>query len=240
VSAGPAGGDRPRRPWRQLALLALPALLALFAALAVIYSAVTPIFEGPDEIWHFAFASYLADGGGLPVLSAQHPNLLLRNAAHPPLYFLPVAALIAPIDRSDFPSQFHFNLASPSIIPGSQSDRPNLLIHGRNEDFPYRQSVLAVHLGRLWSILLGVITLAGVWVVARQLTPGDSGWLALATTAIAAFIPQFVYGSAIINNDALAAAGGAVWPGSRHHLIVQDRHGSHRAAAGGRAGVGQP
>src|SRR5207249_1114241 len=108
-----------------------------------------------------------------------------------------------PIDRSDFPGQFHFNLASPNITPGSHSDRPNLLIHGRHEDFPYRQSVLAVHIGRLWSVALGVITLWGLWVVARQLAPADSGWLALATTAIAAFIPQFVFGSAIINNDAL-------------------------------------
>ncbi len=209
MSGTPAGGRVGRRPWRRLALLALPALLAVFAGLAVIYSAATPIFEGPDEIWHFAFASYLADGGGLPVLSAAHPNLLLRNAAHPPLYFWPLAALIAPIDRSDFPNRFHFNLASPSITPGSHSDRPNLLTHGRNEDFPYRQSVLAVHLGRLWSILLGVITLLGVWSVARQLAPGDTGWLALAATATAAFIPQFVYGSAIINNDALAGTGGA-------------------------------
>ena len=206
MSAGPVRSDGRHWPW---GWWALPALLVVFAALAFTYSLATPIFEGPDEIWHFAFASYLANGGGLPLLSAEHPNLLLRNAAHPPLYFLPVAALIAPIDRSDFPEQFHFNLASPSITPGSHSDRPNLLIHGRNEDFPYRQATLAVHVGRLWSILLGLTTLLGVWLVARQLASNDGGGLALATTAIAAFIPQFVYGSAIINNDALAAAGGA-------------------------------
>ncbi len=210
MSSRAAGGGRGRRraAWRPLVL---PALLAIFAGLAVVYSLATPIFEGPDEIWHFAFANYLADsrGGALPVLSATHPDLLLRNAAHPPLYFYPVAALIAPIDRSDFPDLFHFNLGSPSITPGSHSDRPNLLIHGRNEDFPYRQSVLAVHIGRLWSVLLGVVTLAGVWVIARQLAPGSAAWLPLAVTATAAFVPQFVYGSAIINNDALAAAGGA-------------------------------
>ncbi len=199
----------PRSPGRAARRWVLPLLLAVFAALAGLYSLATPIFEGPDEIWHFAFASYLADGGGLPILSVDHPDLLLRNAAHPPLYFLPVAALIAPIDRSDFPASVHFNLASPSITPGSQSDRPNLVIHGRNEDFPYRQSVLAVHVGRLVSIVLGVVTIVGVWAVARQLAPAADEWLALATVAVAAFIPQFVYGSAIINNDSLAAAGGA-------------------------------
>ncbi len=228
MRAGPAGGAHKRRAWRRLAL---PTLLAVFAGLALVYSLATPIFEGPDEIWHFAFANYLANGGGLPVLSAEHPNLLLRNAAHPPLYFLPVAALIAPIDRSDFPDSFRFNLASPSITPGSHSDRPNLLIHGRHEDFPFRQSVLAVHVGRLWSILLGVITLAGVWVVARQLAPTAESWLALATTATAAFVPQFVYGSAIINNDALAAAGGT-WTLALLLILVRRRQQRWAALSG--------
>ncbi len=181
----------------------------VFAALAVVYSLATPVFEGPDEFWHFAFANHLADGGGLPVLDADHPNLLLRNAAHPPLYYLPVAGLIAPLDRRDFPEQFRFNLASPHITPGSTSDRPNLLIHSAHEDFPYTQSVLAVHLGRLVSIALGALTLWGVWEGARRLVPGSDWGLALLATALTAFVPQFVYGSAMINNDALAAAAGA-------------------------------
>jgi len=131
---------------RRLALL----LLAL-SLLAGVYSLAIPIFEGPDEIWHFAFADRLADGGGLPVLNAADPNLLLRNGLHPPLYYLPVAAVIRGVDRSDFPAAFRFNLASPRITPGSTSDRPNLLIHPAREDFPYRQTTLAVHLGRLVS-----------------------------------------------------------------------------------------
>ena len=60
-------------------------VLLAFAVLAGAYSLATPVFEGPDEIWHFAFASHLADGGGLPVLSASNPILLLLNAGHPPL-----------------------------------------------------------------------------------------------------------------------------------------------------------
>lgn len=189
-------------------LRGLPALLLAFAALAGVYSLATPVLEGPDEIWHFAFASHLADGGGLPVVDAAAPNLLLRNALHPPLYYLPVAGLIAPVDRQDFPAQFRFNLASPHITPGSTSDRPNLLIHTRHEDWPYRQSVLAVHLGRLVSIVLGGLALGGVYAGTRRLVPGGQS-LALLATGLAAFVPQFVYGSAMLNNDALAAAAGA-------------------------------
>lgn len=186
----------------------LLALLLVFAALAGVYSLATPVFEGPDEIWHFAFASHLADGQGLPLLSAERPNLLLRNAAHPPLYYLPVAGLIAPIDRRDFPAAFRFNLASPHITPGSVSDRPNLLIHTAHEDWPWRQTALAVHLARLVSIALGVLSLWGVWEGARRLMPGGPA-LPLLAVALAASVPQFVYGAGLINNDALAAAAGA-------------------------------
>jgi hypothetical protein len=194
----------PPRPRRGRLLV----LLLAFAALASLYSVATPVFEGPDEIWHFAFASHLADGNGLPVLSAEQPNLLLRNAAHPPLYYLLVAALIAPIDRSDFPGEFHFNLASPHITPGSLSDRPNLLIHSAHEDWPYRQSVLAVHLGRLVSVALSVLTVWGVYAGSLRLVPGRED-LALLAAALTAFVPQFVFGAATINNDALASAAGA-------------------------------
>ncbi|HZY45923.1 MAG TPA: glycosyltransferase family 39 protein [Anaerolineae bacterium] len=180
-------------------------ILSTFVVLATLYSITTPIFEGPDEIWHYAFADHLANGGGLPVFEVNQSATFLRNGAHPPLYYWLVAAVIAPIDRSDFPAQFHFNLASPKITPGGQSDRPNLFIHTAHEDFPFHNTTLAVHLARLISIVLGVITIVGVWKVARQLLP-DRDRLAIAATALAAFVPQFVYGSATVNNDALAAA----------------------------------
>jgi hypothetical protein len=184
----------------------LAALLLVLTLLAGLYSLAIPIFEGPDEIWHFAVADHLADGGGLPVVDPGSPNLLLRNGLHPPLYYWPIAALIAGIDRSDFPSAFRFNLASPRITPGSTSDRPNLLIHTAREDFPFRQTPLAVHLGRLFSIALGALTVYFIWAAARRIVPGLAFWSA----ALAAGVPQFVYGLGVINNDALAAAAAAL------------------------------
>jgi hypothetical protein len=184
-------------------------IVGLFAVLAVTDSLVTPLFEGPDEVWHYAFADYLAQGKGLPVLRASGQDIRLRNAAHTPFYHFLIAAVIAPIDRSDFPDAFRFNLASPNITPTSVSDRPNLFIHTNHENFPYRQTVLAVHLARLVSVVLGVLTVLGVWQAARLIFPGQDG-LALLATALAAFVPQFVYGFGLINNDALAAAS-TVW-----------------------------
>jgi 4-amino-4-deoxy-L-arabinose transferase-like glycosyltransferase len=179
-----------------------------FVVLALIYSLTVPLFEGPDEIWHYAFANHLASGGGLPVFEVTQPATFLRNGAHPPLYYALVAALIAPIDRADFPVDYRFNLASPKITPGGSGTSPNLLIHTVREDFPFRNTALAGHLARLVSIALGALTVVGVFCVARRLLRDDR--LALFSAAFVAFIPQFVYGAALVNNDALAACA-ATW-----------------------------
>jgi len=183
-------------------------ILAAFVALSVVYSLTVPLFEGPDEIWHYAFANHLASGGGLPVFDVNQPATFLRNGAHPPLYYALIAPLIAPIDRSDFPAEYRFNLASPKITPGASGTSSNLLIHTAREDFPFRSTALAGHLARLVSIALGALTVVGVFAVARRLLRDER--LALIATALVAFIPQFVYGMALINNDALAAAS-ATW-----------------------------
>ena len=83
-------------------------ILAAFVTLSLVYSLAVPLFEGPDEIWHYAFANHLASGGGLPVFDVNQPATFLRNGAHPPLYYALIAPLIAPIDRSDFPAEYRF------------------------------------------------------------------------------------------------------------------------------------
>jgi 4-amino-4-deoxy-L-arabinose transferase-like glycosyltransferase len=183
-------------------------IIVAFIALSLVYSLIVPLFEGPDEIWHYAFANHLASGGGLPVFDVNQPATFLRNGAHPPLYYALIAALITPIDRSDFPAKYRFNLASPKITPGASGTSPNLLIHTAREDFPFRNAALAGHLARLVSIALGALTVVGVFCVAQRLLRDER--LALIATALVAFIPQFVYGMALINNDALAAAS-ATW-----------------------------
>lgn len=192
--------SRLARVTRHALLVIIPA----FVILSGVYSVVTPLFEGPDEIWHFAYADHLADGGGLPVFDADEPATVLRNGAHPPLYYALIAAVIAPIDRSDFPAEFQFNLANPLITRGAAGTAPNLLIHTAREDWPWRSTTLAAHLARGVSIALNALALGGVWLVARRVLHDDR--LALLALTVAAFVPQFVYGAAMINNDALAAA----------------------------------
>jgi hypothetical protein len=184
-------------------------IVVIFLILGLIYSVTVPLFESPDEIWHFAFADHLAKGGGLPVFSAAK-SAFLREGGQPPLFYAAVALAIWPIDRSDFPSWVRFNASHPAVTRGATSDTPNVFIHSAREDLPWTSSVLAVHVARLVSLVFGALTVVGVYFVGRSVTGRDD--LALLSAALVAFTPQFVFVSASVNNDSLMAAT-ATWVG---------------------------
>src|SRR4051812_33654633 len=71
--------------WRSLAILLLAATPLLIA-----WSFAIPIFEAPDEPFHWEYAQYIHDRGRLPLYSAA-----FVEANQPPLYYW----LIAPVCR---------------------------------------------------------------------------------------------------------------------------------------------
>jgi len=184
-------------------------VIAAFFILGLIYSALIPLLEPPDELWHFMFADHLAKGRGLPTLTADK-SAYLREGGQPPLYYALVALVIMPFDRSDFPGWERFNASHPAITRGATSDTPNVFIHTAREDWPWTGSVLAVHVARLVSLAFGALTVVGVYQVGRIVMGRDD--LALWSAALIAFTPQFVFISASVNNDSLAAAT-SVWVG---------------------------
>jgi len=182
----------------------LTAIVAAFCILGVAHSVVVPLFEAPDEIWHFSFAQVLATRRALPVQPTEGKDMWLREAGQPPLYYLVAAPFIALLDTSDFPGFVRFNAAHPAVTPGLQSDATNIFIHTPHEQFPYRGGVLAVHVARWLSVLWGAGTVVGAYLVAGEIAPGRPG-LALATAAITAFNPHFIFISSVVNNDVCAA-----------------------------------
>jgi 4-amino-4-deoxy-L-arabinose transferase-like glycosyltransferase len=173
----------------------------MFITLGITYSLVTPIFEAPDEIYHYFFIKHLADGKGLPVQNPDDTGLWEQEGSQPPLYYLMGALATFWIDTSDAEDLLwrnpQANIGTP-LDPGNK----NVIVHTQRESFPFRGTTLAVHLVRLLSVLLGAGTVFLTYCLALEVFPNHEH-LAVGVAAINAFIPQFLFISGAINNDNL-------------------------------------
>lgn len=167
-------------------------LLAMFAALALALSVTIPLGEAPDEVSHFAFVQQLVERHRLP----EREGAAAGEAHQPPLYYLLGAAATFWI-----PEQRLNVIANPDW-GNDNPDVPNLLLHTRQEGFPYNGTTLAWHIVRLLSILFGVATVWATWRIGHTVFPGDSA-TALLAASLVAFLPQFTFLSSVVNNDNL-------------------------------------
>jgi 4-amino-4-deoxy-L-arabinose transferase-like glycosyltransferase len=186
---------------------ALLILLALRLILSLAYSSLNPLGEAPDEADHYAYAAYIGTEVRLP----SEPTM--TQAKHPPLYHLLAAAVAAPVT----PMDFSFLRANPdiSVAPGPPpGTSPNFFIHTRLEDWPWQGGPLAMHLGRLVSVLAGLVLVAVTYGLGQQLWPAWPA-LALAGAAFVAFLPESLFIGGAMSNDMLAAALSALalWSG---------------------------
>src|SRR5690606_37275896 len=148
----------PSPPHRLLPRGALAGVLALFVALAALTSVVTPAFETPDEIWHYAFIQHVASGQGLPVAEPESQALWRQQGVQAPAYYLMAAALTAWVDQSDFPVLYARANPHRAIGRPDAATNRNYLIHHQDEGWPWSGSLLALHLARLLSVGLGAVT----------------------------------------------------------------------------------
>lgn len=193
-------------------------VLVAFLILGCIYSVTTPIFEASDELWHYPFVKHLADGHqasfdsqqlqgesklawGLPVQRPGQVGPWRQEGSQPPLYYALGALLTKGIDTSDMAAVRQLN---PHADKGLLTlDRNvNMVIHTPRERWPFRGTVLAVHLVRWMSLLMGAVTVLAGYLLARQVFPGDKV-LALGAACLTAFNPMYLFITASVNNDAL-------------------------------------
>lgn len=175
----------------------LAAVLLAFVALGLWYSVTVPLGEAPDEVPHFTYIRDIAQHGRLPTTTEEH------EAFQPPLYYAAAAALTFYIpDAPDAPFAVRAN-ADYDV----EDDRApkNLLLHTADEAWPYRGWALAWHVARLFSIALGAMTVWAVYRLGRLLFPAQSP-VPLTMAALTAFTPQFLFMSAVVNNDNAAVA----------------------------------
>ncbi|NOZ49841.1 MAG: hypothetical protein GXP37_07295 [Chloroflexi bacterium] len=194
---------------------AFPLLFVLYVLLAVTYSLFNPIFEAPDEHQHTFFIQYLIEQHRLPVLNPEtarpwheegfppqpYTDIWAQEGGQPPLYYLLGALLVAPLDTEAAASQVHLNphanIGNPRL-PGNK----NRMIHTADEAWPWHGLPLAVHVLRLFSVLLGLGTLLVGKRLLQTLFPRQPD-VVLAALALTAFNPQFLFISSAVSNDNL-------------------------------------
>ncbi len=196
----------------------LAILLVAFGALALFYSLIIPLFEGPDEDDHFRYARFIADERALPVQQFIGGG---GDAGHqgwqPPLYYTLAALVISPLDTSDLQQHLWRNPAGTFLGDPACCGR-NIYFHTDSENFPFTGTTLAVHLARLLSILFGALTVWATYRICQVLSarkePQDPTGLPravpLAVAAVVAFNPSFLFASALVSNDAMLAALAAI------------------------------
>ena len=191
----------------QRSRLPIHLLLVVFALLVLLHTWATPLFEAPDEVWHYAYVRWLVEARDLPPMDSDVSGAG-QEVAQPPLYYAVAALFSAPFPDDDLES---FRWHNPNFgyqAPGTVPDNKNMLIHTARERFPWRGAALAVHVTRLASLLCGAVTVTASWGLGREAFGTRRG--ALLTAALVAFQPQFVFISSVVNNDSAAAALAAV------------------------------
>jgi len=198
-------------PWARR-LPAIAVILLSFVLWGAFYGLSTPVFEGPDEQWHFSYTQYLIQKQRLPSPSDPDAAAMQQEVTQPPLPYILYALVTAPIDASDYPAAFPRNRHFPVTAPGWEANNKNYFAHSVDESFPWHGAALAVRVGRGLAILLSAFAVLGTYLLGRELWPHDR-MPALAAALLLAATPTFLYIGGMFSNDgpATALATLALW-----------------------------
>jgi len=215
-------GSVSAKSWTGIAVVT-----TLYLTLTVTCILLVPLWEAPDEPAHFlrireesrrlglldgeeqSHWLFLPETGPPP---AGHPGLDLQRRSE----FWKKGNVVSPYERHQPPG--YYLLAAPLLaLAAGDADLPFFFNHQYGErqgqvfhhdadgDPPFARGRRTVLLLRLFSALCGAVTVVLVWRLAGRLfTGGPDGAVPLTAAALVAFLPQFVFVTSVINNDALA------------------------------------
>ncbi len=184
--------------------LLLSAVLLAYVALALTYSVVSPPFEVSDELWHYPLVRHLAQNNfQLPLQDSANIGPWRQEGSQPPLYYLLAAALTAGIDTSDMDNVRRIN-PHADIGVVRPDGNVNMIVHRADaEAFPWSGTMLALHVSRFFSVVLGLGTVLVTYLLARILLPAHPV-IYLGAAALVAFLPMFLFIAGSVNNDNLS------------------------------------
>jgi hypothetical protein len=203
--------EAPEATWRRVPATAWT-LMAIGALNAVSWSLITPMFQGPDEITHVAYAQQIAEAGRLPVnrertTFAPELRVVVGDVRVGILGrgFQRTAVWTASQQRR-LERDLHASLPrrGNDDVGGADPEPP---LYYALEAIPYSLAGGAtlldrVVLMRLLSALMGGCTALLVFLFVRECLPGRP-WAWTVGGAVAAFMPLFAFVSGVVNPDAL-------------------------------------
>ena len=184
-------------------------ILLTAAAFSVAYNVLQPLWEAPDEPAHFGYIRYVQIHHALPrarpdVRAFTEPWDLTSEYSQAPLYYVVLAVALEPL-RLLPDARPHLN---PYVAWPGHPWREAVALHRTDEIWPYHGLALFLHLGRLVSTVLGLVTLVAAFGLVKTMTDRASD--ALVATAWLAGTPSFILTSSRLDNDAAAMAMGAL------------------------------
>lgn len=204
-------------------------IITLFIALSLLFSLVVPVFNAPDEPFHFEYIRFLAEQKELPNQTVERLSISTEGF-NPPLYYLVGATalgLLSSHKASDIGlhseqdlSQFYyfpeagfseriFPPLNPAYIKLGRGQERNMFLTTDQDRFPFSGSIRVIHILRMISILFGALTVLFIFKTAETLFP-DQKCLALLAAGLCAFNPQFTFLSGALNNDNLVTMFSAI------------------------------
>ena len=110
-------------------------ILIAFVILGTLYSVVVPLFEAPDEVWHYLYVKHFADGNGLPVYREGTTFPMRQEASQPPLFYVLNGWATAWIDTHDAEQIVRYN---PHAAVGTAAPwgNRNMMGHTSQEQVP--------------------------------------------------------------------------------------------------------
>jgi hypothetical protein len=198
--------------------------LALFVIAALNFACwalITPPFQAPDEVDHFAYTQYLVERGKAP---SQDPASPLARWS---------SSETVALEGTDFPTDHQVGDSRPPWTSRQEREyraavttqRPSASNGGGNETAathgPIYYAALApayllassspldqLTLMRLTSALIGALTVLFAYLLVRELAPGRP-WLAVLSALLVAYQPMYGFISGAVNNDVGVNAGAA-------------------------------
>ncbi|HID62080.1 MAG TPA: DUF2142 domain-containing protein, partial [Anaerolineae bacterium] len=187
---------KPRlRTW-ELEHKILVLLLALSFIRGILYSAVIPPWQAPDEPDHFQYAALLVRYHRFPIKQDVAADEWLQTQVYASMqefcFWARRAHTLAPAALEE---EYRAAVGHPPLY--------YLLGAFLLAPFSHCDLITQLHILRLGSVLLGTLTVLVAYLAARALFPEDASWQ-LAVPAFVAFLPMHTFITSSVNNDSLA------------------------------------